>query len=84
MRLRTDFARCVGHGSYDLRGRSYHLGKLADGYTSQDADEKLVPQCFLHPRFTQNGMGDLWFATKEENQSVCNLKRIRKRLTRGE
>lgn len=42
MRSETDFAWGVGHGSDDLRGRSYHLGELTDGHAGQDADEKLV------------------------------------------
>jgi len=84
MRLRTHFTWCVGHGSHDLCGRSYHLSELADGHAGQDADEKLVPQGFLHPRFTQDGVGDLWFATERTNQSVCGLKRIREGLTREE
>lgn len=42
MKLRTDFAGGIGHGSNDLGGRPHHFRELADGNTGENADEKLV------------------------------------------
>ena len=50
-------AWCIGHGTDDLGRWKYQILELGDGNSTENTDEQLSIQSFLHPILPKDSMG---------------------------